>query len=162
MGDHHPFELFDAAKLGLRAHGVLQSLAFDRAGRQLYMLPAQCGQHIHCREFARPQRVAVEPDPDVAVQSSKDRDAGDTRDGFEVGVDAPPNEFTGFCRRDGDLEWNPQDGLVIGIEGADDRGFEIGGQFSARPGHPVPHLLGRDVEIGPQFEFDFSPSPGRK
>jgi hypothetical protein len=146
-------ELLDVAELGDRPDAVLHRFALDETAGALHVLPSQRGQHVAGGEAAGAELVAVEPDPDVAVASTEERDPRDLRDGLEDRLDLPSDVLAGVDRRPLGLEGQPQDGLVVGVEVPDDGGVHLGRQQTPGPRHLVPDLLGHNVEVRAEDEL---------
>ena len=62
------------------------------------MLPPQRIEHIHRRKLACPQRIAIKPDPNIAIELAEEFQARHAGYGFNSGVNLA---FQDFCTEGG-------------------------------------------------------------
>ncbi len=154
MAHHHPFQGLDGLKLSIGGHRILDSFALYLARGQFDMFPFEGLKNIDGRKLARAKRLTIEPDPDIAFKAAEYCDPRDTLNGFEARIDLAFDRLHGSHRTLAGLERNPKHRLVVGIEGIHHGGLNCGRELVASLGDFIPHLLRRDIQIGPEFKLN--------
>ena len=121
---------------------ILDILLFDRL------------HHVRSCQGITAQIVHAQPDADFAVAASHDFHGTDTVHAFNLGFDHIVRVLCQLADRIRPRQRNRHDRGRIGVELLDDRGVDPLRQVSPDRRDFIPHILGGNVDVPPQFKLN--------